>query len=210
MAANDIVLYHHPWSRSAGVRILLEALGVAYRIEHVDIQAGQQRDPAFLAVNPMGKLPALVHDGAVVTEQVAIFIHLADAFPAAALAPAIGDPLRGPYLRWMAFYGAAFEPAVVDRAKQRPPLDRSTSPYGDYESMIATLAAQLGRGDYILGDRLTAADILWGTGLRWTTGFGLVEATPVLRAYIDRVTAHPAFARAAELDAPLVPATAEE
>jgi glutathione S-transferase len=207
MTTTDLTLFHHPRSRSAGVRVLLEALGADYRVEFVDINGGRQREPGFLAVNPMGKLPTVRHGDVVVTEQVAIYIYLGDAFADAGLAPPVGDPLRGAYLRWIAFYGSAFEPAVVDRATQRPALDRSTAPYGDYDTMLATLTDQLGRGDYILGERLSVADILWGTALRWTTGFGLVEATPVIQAYIDRVTAHPAFARAAELDAALLPAS---
>ena len=138
-----------------------------------------------------------------ITEQVAITIYLADRFPAAGLAPAIDDPLRGPYLRWLAFYAACFEPALMDHAFQRAPLDPATSPYRDYDTVIETLVAQLGRGDYLLGDRLTAADLLWGTGLRWTTEFGIVPKLPVIVAYIERVSAHPAVIRAGELDAAL-------
>jgi glutathione S-transferase len=194
-------LFHHPQSRSAAVRVLLEELGVPHRVELIDLKAGQQREPAFLAINPMGKLPTLRHGHAVVTEQVAIHLYLADLFGGGRLAPAIDDPLRGPYLRWMAIYGACFEPAVVDRAMQRAPLDPSTAPYGDYDALMAMLDAQLGRGDYLLGERFTAADVLWGVALRWTTGFQLVADTPLIRAYIDRVCSRPAFVRAAELDA---------
>jgi glutathione S-transferase len=204
MTTPSLTLYHHPHSRSAGVRVLLEELGVPYALQFVDLKAGEQRQPAFLAVNPMGKLPTLRHGEAVVTEQVAIHLYLADRFSAGRLAPALDDPLRGPYLRWMAFYAASFEPAVVDRALQRPPLDPSTAPYGDYDTMLGTLTAQLGRGDYLLGERLSAADVLWAVALRWTTGFGLVAEQPVIRAYIDRLAARPAFVRAAQLDAELL------
>jgi glutathione S-transferase len=201
MAESDLILYHNPKSRSSGARVLLEALGVPYRIEPVDFTSGQNRTPEFLAINPLGKLPTLVHGGAVVTEQVAIVIYLADRFPAAGLAPAFDDPARGPYLRWLAFYGACFEPAVVDHAFKREPLQSSTSPYGDYDTVIATLVAQLERGPYLLGERLTAADLHWGTALRWTTAFGIVPEHPAIMAYIERVAAHPAVVRAGELDA---------
>lgn len=196
-----LTLYHNPKSRSASARVLLEALGVPYDVQTIDFANGQNRTPEFLALNPLGKLPTLVHDGAVITEQVAITIYLADRFPAAGLAPAVDDLLRGPYLRWLAFYAACFEPALMDHAFQRTPLDPATSPYRDYDTVIETLVAQLERGDYLLGDTLTAADLLWGTGLRWTTAFGIVPKLPAIMAYIERVSAHPAMIRAAELDA---------
>ena len=198
-----LTLYHNPKSRSASARVLLEALGVPYDVQTIDFANGQNRTPEFLALNPLGKLPTLVHDGAVITEQVAITIYLADRFPAAGLAPAVDDLLRGPYLRWLAFYAACFEPALMDHAFQRTPLDPATSPYRDYDTVIETLVAQLERGDYLLGDTLTAADLLWGTGLRWTTAFGIAPKLPAIMAYIERVSAHPAVIRAAELDAAL-------
>lgn len=198
-----LTLYHNPKSRSASARVLLEALGVPYEVKTIDFANGQNRTPEFLAINPLGKLPTLVHDEAVVTEQVAITIYLADRFPAAGLAPALDAPLRGPYLRWLAFYAACFEPALVDHAFQRPPMEPSASPYRDYDTVIETLVAQLSRDDYLLGDTLTAADLLWGTGLRWTTEFGIVPKLPQIMAYIDRVSAHPAVVRAGELDAAL-------
>lgn len=196
-----LTLYHNPKSRSASARVLLEALGVPYEVKLVDFASGQNRTPEFLALNPLGKLPTIVHDGAVVTEQVAITIYLADRFPAAGLAPAFDHPLRGPYLRWLAFYAACFEPALMDHAFKRAPIDPGTSPYRDYDTVIEVLVAQLSRGDYIVGDTPTAADLLWATGLRWTTEFGIVPKLPVIVAYLERMAAHPAVIRAAELDA---------
>lgn len=202
--APALTLYHHPQSRSAGARVLLEELGVDYRIELVSLQAGEQRRPEFLALNPMGKLPTLVDGDAVVTEQAAVYIHLADRFPDAGLAPAIGDPARGPYLRWMVFYGSCFEPAVVDRSMKRESADPSTSPYGDYDRMLGALEAQLAKGPWMLGERFSAADVLWAAALNWTTQFGLVPRSDVIGAYIDRAKARPAFQRAAEKDAALL------
>ncbi|GGA83517.1 glutathione S-transferase [Arenimonas soli] len=200
MTTPALTLYHNPKSRSAGTRVLLEALGVDYAIKTIDFTAGETRTPEFLALNPLGKLPTLVHGDAVVTEQVAITIYLADRFPEAGLAPAFDHPQRGPYLRWLAYYAACFEPAVVDHAFKREPIEPSTSPYRDYDTVIQTLADQLARADYLLGDTLTAADLHWGTALKWTTNFGIVPKLPVFMAYIDRVCAHPACVRASELD----------
>ncbi|MBZ5710179.1 glutathione S-transferase family protein [Nannocystis pusilla] len=204
MTESIITLFHHPHSRSAGVRVLLEALGAPYEVRFIDFKAGANRTPEFLALNPLGKLPTIRYRGTVVTEQVAIYIYLADLFPAAGLAPAFDDPRRGSYLRWIALYGASFEPAVVDRAMKRPDIDAATSAYGSYDAILQTLVEQLGRGDYLLGERFSAADVLWGSALRWTTSFGIVPELPAIRAYIERVGAHPAFARAAELDAGLI------
>ena len=196
-------LYHSPQTRSTGVRILLEELGAPYELRVLDQKAGENRAPAYLAINPMGKVPAIVHDGAVVTEQVAIYNYLADTFPAAGLAPAIGDRLRGPYLRWLAFYAAAFEPALVDKHLQREPGRVSMSPYGDYDAVISALAAQLAPGPYLLGERFTAADILWGTALGWTTRFKLVPERPEFTSYMQHVLSRPAVAKVNEEDAVL-------
>ena len=208
MTTPALTLYHNPTSRSAGARILLEVLGLPYAVEPIDFASGQNRTPEFLALNPLGKLPTLVHDGAVVTEQVAITIYLADRFSPGQLAPALDDPLRGPYLRWLAFYGACFEPALVDHAYKRTPIEPSAAPYRDYDTVIDMVATQLAKGPWLLGERFTAADVLWGTALRWTTGFGIVPKLPAITDYIERVSAHPAFVRAAELDAELQPAKA--
>jgi glutathione S-transferase len=148
----------------------------------------------------MGKVPAIVHNGALVTEQPAVYLYLADLYPEKGLAPAIGDPLRGPYLRWLVYYGSSFEPAIVDRAQKNPPARPSMSPYGDYDTMLSTLNDQLRKGPWILGEKFTAADVLWGVALKWTTQFQLVPETPEIKAYIERVNARPAIQRAAAKD----------
>lgn len=196
----ELTFFHCPNSRSAGVRVLLEELGAPYELAAMNMKGGETRGAKYTAINPMGKVPAILHDGALVTEQPAIYLYLADLFPDAGLAPAIGDALRGPYLRWMVFYGSCFEPAVVDRAMKREPAPASTSPYGDYDTMLKTLTDQLAKGPYILGEKFTAADVLWAGALNWTTMFKIVERTAVIGAYIDRITARPAFARARALD----------
>lgn len=203
LGRGHLVFYHAPNSRSAGIRALLEELGAAYELHALDLKAGEQRRPDYLAINPLGKVPALVHDGALITEQGAMFAYLADLFPEAGLAPPIGDRLRGPYLRWLFYYGSCFEPAMIDRSMKREPAPPSTSPYGDYDSMLATLVAQLRPGPYLLGERFTAADVLWGGALGWTIGFKLVPELPELVAYAGRVAARPAMASAAAKDAEL-------
>jgi glutathione S-transferase len=202
-ASPQVTLFHSPNTRSSGALILLEELGADYQLHVLNMKAGEQRGPAYLAINPMGKVPALLHGEALVTEQVAIFLYLADLFPEAGLAPPIGDPLRGPYLRWMVYYGSCFEPAVVDRAQKREPAPPAMSPYGDFDTMFKTLTDQLAKGPYLLGDKFSAVDVLWGTALTWITKFQLVPALPVIQAYIDRVNARPSVARVQAKDAEL-------
>jgi len=198
-----LTFYHSPNTRSSGALVLLEELGADYELRVVNMKAGEQRGSAYLAVNPMGKVPAVMHGDALVTEQVAIFLYLADLFPQAQLAPALDDPLRGPYLRWLVYYAAAFEPAIVDRAMKREQAPLAMSPYGDYETMLKTLTDRLARGNYILGERFSAADILWGTALGWTTMFKLVPETPVIMAYVERINARPSVAQVKARDAEL-------
>ena len=198
-----IVFYHSPNTRSTGTRILLEELGAPYELLALNMKAGEQRQADYLAVNPMGKVPAIRHGDALITEQVAIFLYLADLFPQAGLAPAIGDPQRGPYLRWMVYYGSCFEPAVVDRALKREPAPLAMCPYGDFDTMLTTLVDLLAAGPYVLGERFSAADVLWGTALTWMTGFKLVPDLPAIMAYVARVGGRPAVAKVKALDAEL-------
>jgi glutathione S-transferase len=201
-----VTLYHSPNTRSSGAFTLLEELGVPYELHVLNMKIGEQRKPRYLAINPMGKVPALKHGDALITEQVAIFLYLADLFPEAGLTPPIGDPLRGPYLRWMVFYAACFEPAVIDSATQRDPAPMPMSPYGDFETMFKTLTDQLARGPYILGQQFSAADVLWGGALTWTTMFKLVPELPMITAYIERCGARPAVATVKARDAELAAA----
>jgi glutathione S-transferase len=202
-STRTLTFFHSPNTRSTGVAFLLEELGAPHQTHVINMTAGEQRQPAYLAINPMGKVPAILHGDALVTGQAAIFIYLADLFPSAGLAPALTDPLRGPYLRWLAYYGSSLEPAVIDNFLKRDPAPPRMSPYGDYETVLRTVTGQLRVGPYILGDTFMAADILWGTALKWMTGFKVVPELPEIVAYVDRVCARPAFARVSARDAEL-------
>lgn len=202
----QVTLFHSPNTRSTGVLALLEELGAPYHLHVLNMKANEQRNPEYLAINPMGKVPAIKHGDALVTEQVAIFLYLADLHREADLAPALDDPLRGPYLRWMVYYNSCFEPALMDRALKRAPAPPTMSSYGDYDTMLKTLTDQLAKGPYLLGERFTAADVLWGIALAWTTRFELVPELPVIKAYIERINARPAVVRAREKDAELAAA----
>jgi glutathione S-transferase len=201
-----VTLFHSPNSRSGGTRVLLEELDASYDLHVLNLKKNEQREPAYLAINPMGKVPAIRHDEALVTEQPAIYLYLADLYADKGLAPAIGDPLRGPYLRWLVFYGSCFEPALIDKSMKREPAPAMNNPYGDYDTMLGTITQQLRSGPYLLGERFSAADVLWGTALAWTTAFKLVPELPEIMAYIERVTTRPAAVRAGSKDAELVAA----
>ena len=202
-SSRHITLFHSPQTRSSAVLLLLEELQADYELHVLNMKAGEQRQPAYLAINPMGKVPAILHGGTLVTEQVAIFLYLADLYAEAGLAPALTDPQRGTYLRWMVFYGSCFEPAMMDRSQQRDVTSPMSSPYGRYEDTVNLLLEQLGKGPYLLGERFSAADLLWGMALSWMVGFKLMASTPVVEAYIARFNARPVVARVLASDAEL-------
>ena len=183
----SITLYYSPQTRATGARVLIEELKVPYDLQVLNMKTGEQRQPAYLAINPLGKVPAVRVDDTLVTEQGAIFLYLADLFPEAGLAPALTDPDRGAYLRCLFIYGSCFEPAVVDYYMKREPGSLNETPYASYASLIDMLEETLEKGPFLLGERFTAADLLWGIALRWTTMFGLVEARPAFQAYMDRI-----------------------
>lgn len=199
----EITLFHTPQSRSTGTLVLLEELSAPYTLKVLNMKIGEQRRPEYLAINPLGKVPAVLDGDALVTEQVAICIHLADRFSKADLAPAIGDPLRGPYLRRLAFYAACYEPAITDVWQKRSPAAPMESPYGSFEAMLDVIDGWLAPGPYILGARFSAADILWGTALGWGMMFGLVPERPTFSAYVERIRSRPSVRHVEERDAHL-------
>jgi glutathione S-transferase len=191
----ELLFYHSPNTRSTGAHILLEELGAKYEPRPLNMKAHEQRKPAYLGVNPMGKVPAILHNGTLVTEQGAIFTYLADLFPEAKLAPTLTDTDRGAYLRWMFYYGNCVEPAVVDKFMKHNPAPLGTSPYGTYDLVVETLAAQVRKGPFLLGERFSAVDVLWGSALGWLTAFKLIPELPEIMAYLGRYTDRPSVTR---------------
>jgi glutathione S-transferase len=200
---DTITLFHSPQSRSSGALTLLEELGAPYQLHVLNMKAGEQRRPEYLAINPLGKVPAILHRGELITEQVAIFIYLADLFPAAGLAPIIGDTRRGVYLRWLIYYASCYEPALVDRAMQREPAPHATSPYGTFDTMLETILRQIRDQPYLLGDTISAADILWGNALNWGVMFKLVPEQKAVTDYVARIVQRPAAIKVTSMDAEL-------
>lgn len=195
---SDVVdFYTFPVSRGRMVHWMLEEAGASYRPHLLDLTRGEQRRPEYLAINPMGKVPAIVHRGSVVTEVGAICSYLAEAFPAAGLAPAPGDPQRGAYLRWMFFATATLEPALIDRITQRPaPTVRAAAlPYGAPELLVETLLGALRSSPYLLGDAFSAADVCIGTQLVFGMSVEGLPKLPEFEAYVARLVARPANQR---------------
>ena len=207
---SPIVFFHAPHSRSSATRAMLEELGAPYDMVALNLAAGEQRTPDYLAINPMGKVPAIRDEGVLITEQPAILMHLADLYPERNLAPPPGDPLRGAWLRWMVFYGSCFEPAMMDFSRKREPVPPMQCGYGDYDSVMRVVAAQLERGPWLLGERFSAADVLWGGALNFGLMMKLVPDWSVFREYAARVQARPAIRRARELNDALAADQARE
>jgi glutathione S-transferase len=206
MSGTEIVFFHGPNSRSDGILFLLEELGVAYERRILWLDRADQKKPDYLAVNPMGKVPAIRVDGTIVTELGAIALHLGDLFPERGLSPRPGEAGRGEMLRWLFFYGNCFEPALCDRVMKREPGKPSMMPYGSFEDTWATILGRLGENEWIGGARFTVADTVWGSALSWTRAFGLLPEAPVVDAYVERIASRPAFRRAKEIDEALIAA----
>jgi glutathione S-transferase len=197
----DLTLYHASPSRSSIVRWMLEELGEPYDLHVLSLANGEQRAPGYLAVNPMGKVPALKHGETVITEAAAICTYLADAFPKARLNVPVGDPRRGIYLKWLFFAPSCIEPAITDRAfprKEEP--RRGMLGYGDFDTVMAVVAAAVEPGPYLMGEQFTAADVVLGSTLRWGLMFGLLPKRPEFTAYVGRLEQRPALKRAVALD----------
>jgi glutathione S-transferase len=194
--SEELVFYSSPMSRGRIAHWMLEEVGVPYRFEVVNLETQDQKKPGFLAINPMGKVPAIVHRGTVVTECGAICAYLADAFPATRLAPPIDSPLRGTYYRWLFFGGSCVEAAVIDRMLARPAASRPGAlGYGSYEDTIATLAKALTPGPYILGPQFSAADVYIGSQLAFGMMMKALEPQPVFEDYVSRLHERPAYKR---------------
>jgi len=200
-----LTLYHAAPSRSSIVHWMLEELGEPYDIHLISFKKGENLKPEFLAVNPMGKLPTIKHGDAVITEAAAICTYLADEFPQAKLNVPIGNPQRGVYLKWLFFGPSCVEPAVLERAfPRKEPAPRSAAGFGDFDTVMNTLAKGVGAAaPYLMGQQFTAADVIIGSGLRWGMMFKLLPERPEFTAYVGRLSERPALKRATEKDAKL-------
>jgi glutathione S-transferase len=197
----NLTLYHASPSRSSIARWMLEEIGEPYDLHVLSLAKGEQQAPDYLAVNPMGKVPALKHGDAVITEAAAICTYLADEFPHARLNVPVGDPRRGTYLKWLFFAPSCIEPAITDRAfprKEEP--RRGMLGYGDFDTVMAVVAEAVEPGPYLMGEQFTAADVVLGSTLRWGMMFGILPKRPEFVAYVGRLEQRPALKRAVALD----------
>jgi glutathione S-transferase len=204
--SNELVFYTNPMSRGRIVRWMLEEVGQPYRTDILDY-ASTMKTPEYLAINPMGKVPAIRHGDTVVTEAAAICAYLADVFPEAGLAPPPGDRRRGPYYRWMFFAAGPVEAAASNKALgvEVPPEKQPMLGYGSLAAVTDALERAVSGGEYIAGDRFTAADVYVGSHIGWGMQFGTIEKRPAFERYWERMRMRPAARRAAEMDDALLP-----
>jgi glutathione S-transferase len=197
----DLTLYTNPMSRGRIARWMLEETGQPYETVLLEY-GGSMKGADYLAINPMGKVPAIRHGDTVVTEGSAICAYLADAFPEAGLAPPPGDPRRGAYYRWLFFGAGPLEGAVTARAMGLlAPADKAMmAGYGTFDDVMNTLETAVTGDKYICGDQFTAADVYVGAQIGWGLSFGTIEKRPAFERYYDRLKDREAAQRANALD----------
>ena len=193
-------LYHSPQTRSSRMVWLLEEIGEPYEIEYLDVRAEGGLPESYRAVHPLKKVPALQHDGETITESAAICLYLSDAFPKAGLGPRVGEPGRGAYLTWLAYYAGVIEPALMVKAVNATGFSTMSAAWGDPETAIKHLADTLQAHPYVLGDHFTAVDVLIGSTFQWAGR--LLPSGEAVDAYKARLSSRPAFQRALAKDAP--------
>jgi len=204
--AATLTFYTNPMSRGRIVRWMLEEVGQPYEtvlLGYGDTMKGEE----YRAINPMGKVPAIRHGDTVVTEAAAICAYLADAFQDAGLAPPPGNPLRGPYYRWMFFAAGPVEAVITGKAMGllAPPDKAMMAGYGTFEATIDTLeSAAKSASPFLCGEQFTAADVYVGASIGWGMQFGIIEKRPAFTDYVGRITAREAYKRAVEIDDTLI------
>jgi glutathione S-transferase len=193
----DIIsFYTNPFSRGRIAHWMLEEVGAPYHVELLDFEHKEHKAAEYLTLNPMGKVPAIVHRGVVVTEAAAICAYLADAFPVAKLAPLPSEPARGTYFRWLFFAAACIEQAGTDKQSPRTNEVRASSlGYGTYEDVMNGIESAITPGPYILGDRFSAADVYLGSQLGWGLMIKSIEPRPAFAEYMARLSKRPAYVR---------------
>jgi glutathione S-transferase len=201
--SSEIIFYHNPMSRGQIVRWMLEEVGAPYDTEILDY-ASTMKDEDYRAVNPMMKVPAISHNGKVVTECAAICAYLADVFPEAGLGPRENE--KADYYRWLFFAAGPLEQAVTNHAvgfEPTPERERMFG-YGNYDLAVNALADHLGRNDYVCGSRFTAADVYVGSAVMWGTQFGTLPNNDAFTAYADRLSQREAYRRGKDEDNQLI------
>lgn len=205
--SDALVFYTNPMSRGRIARWMLEEVGQPYQTEVLGYGASI-KSPEYLAINPMGKVPAIRHGDVVVTEGAAICAYLADVFPEANLAPPPGDKRRGAYYRWLFFAAGPVEAATTDRSFGLEVSGDQTrmAGYGCMADVVNALEIAVSASDYVAGDAFTAADVYFGSQIGWGMRFGSLEKRPAFEAYWERISNRPAALRAAEIDDALIAA----
>ncbi|HEX8064559.1 MAG TPA: glutathione S-transferase family protein [Allosphingosinicella sp.] len=206
MSDTSLTFYTNPMSRGRIVRWMLEEIGQPYETVLLDYGT-TMKAPDYLAINPMGKVPAIRHGGTVVTEGAAICAYLADAFPDAGLVPPPGNPMRGPYYRWLFFAAGPVEAAVTAKSLGllAPADKKMMAGYGSFEETVDALERAIGPGPYICGDQFTAADVYVGSQIGWGMMFNSIEKRPAFEEYFGRISSRPAAVRARAMDDALMP-----
>lgn len=188
------VLYHCPQTRGGTTHWMNEELGAPCDVKLIDVRNGEQKSPDYLKINPMGKIPALTHNGTSVTECAAICAYLADLYPEKGLAPALNDPKRGAYYRWMFFAPSCIEPAMLDAFSGQKRENPASAGHGLVEDVIKSVDSALETGPYLLGDDFSAADVVFGGTLNFAMMFGAFEKKPAYVEYTERLMSRPAVA----------------
>ncbi len=191
MNKQPVRLYYHPLSRAENVLWMLEELGQPYVLEYMDLRSGALQAPAFVALNPMGKLPVVVDGHTIVTESAAIGLYLADRYGMGSLAPHFDDPARGTYLRWSLFAPSVMEPCAYAKVAKWD-YQAASAGWGTFEAMICSAERAVENGPWLLGTQFTMADVIFGGTVRNLLRFGLMEPRPALKAYADRLAERPA------------------
>jgi glutathione S-transferase len=207
---SDLIFYTNPMSRGRISRWMLEEVGRPYEARILRWETGELKAAEYLAINPMGKVPAIVHDGVVVTECAAICAYLADAFPEAGLAPPVHSPLRGPYYRWLFFGAGPIEQAAGAKVVNLEPTlqQRVSLGFGCMEHVLAAVEGAVENRPYVVGDSFTAADLYLTAHLSWGMTFGTIDKRPAFETYVERHINRPAARRADAIDNALIAAAA--
>ena len=206
--SDELIFYTNPMSRGRIVRWMLEEVGQSYQTKILDY-ATTLKGPEYLAINPMGKVPAIKHGDVVVTEGAAICAYLADAFPERGLAPPIGDKRRGTYYRWLFFGAGPIEQATSLRSLgvDIKPEQKRMMGFGDMADTLDAMEGAITGRDFLLGDTFSAADVYFGSQVNWGLQFGSIEKRPAFVSYSERLQGRPAYQRASEIDDKLMAAS---